>query len=279
MGTIFRISLKETLRKRLIFAAGGLTFLFLFLFFLFLKWVGPPPALPESQYLAGLSYLYLGLFAAYVMIALFSVLIFVASVSGEIDDGTLLAVIQRPIDRWRLLLGKWTGLSLVAVAYATILFFGLVLIDQAQYGVVVGSLGSLLASYSDFLLEALLVGTVTLLGSTLTATMTNGIVVSSAVLIAFLGGALEQLGTITASHPTAAFTAIGWITSLLIPTDALYRRALYQILGNHVFPGAVSGFGPFGAAHPPGEGMVLYAILYTAGMLMLTIGSFARRDL
>lgn len=277
MGIVARYSLKETLRKRLLAAAGGLTGLFLLLFFLFLKWVGPPPRLPGAVYLAGLTYLYLGLFAAYVMIALFAVLIFVASVSGEIDDGTLLAVVPRPIRRSRIVLGKWLGLSVIVIAYTTVLFFGLVFIDQAQFGQVVGGIGSLLAAYGDFLLEGLLVGTVTLVGSTLAATMTNGIVVSSLVLIGFLGGSLEQLGALT--DPRAAFTVIGWVTSLLIPTDALYRRALYQLMGSHVLPGAVNAFGPFGAVHPPGEGMVFYAVLYTVGMLMLAIRSFGARDL
>jgi len=277
MLTVMRFSLVETLRKRLIAAAGGLTFLFLLLFFLFLKWVGPPSALPGATYIAGLTYLYLGLFAAYVMIALFSVLIFVASISGEIDDGTLLAVVPRPIHRSHLLMGKWVGLSVIVIAYTSVLFFGLVVIDQAQFGTVVGNGGSLLAAWVDFGVEGLLVGALTLLGSTLTATMTNGIVVSSAVLIAFLGGALEQLGSLTTTAP--AFTVTGWVTSLLIPTDALYRRALYQILGNHVYPGAVSGFGPFGAIHPPGEGMVYYAVLYLVGMLLLAVWSFRRRDL
>lgn len=276
MSTVLRTSLKETLRKRLMVAAGGLTFLFLLLFFLFLKWVGKPVGIPGSTYIAGLSYLYLGLFAAYVMIALFAVLLFVASISGEIDDGTLLAIVPRPIPRSAIIMGKWIGLGIVVLVYASILFFGLVLIDQAQFGSVVGTFGGLMAAYSDFLLEGLVVATATLLGSTLTATMTNGIVVSSAVLIAFLGGALEQLGALT--NPGPAFTIIGWVTSLLIPTDALYRRALYQILGNHIYPGAVTGFGPFGAVRPPGEGMVFYAMLYTIGLLMLAIWSFRVRD-
>lgn len=277
MGTVARYSLKETLRKRLMVAAGGLTGLFLLLFFLFLKWVGLPANVPGATYIAGLTYLDLGLFAAYVMIALFAVLIFVASISGEIDDGTLLAIVPRPIHRFEIILGKWTGLSLVTLVYASLLFWGVVVIDQAQFGSVAGGLAHLLGAYGDFLLEGLLVGTVTLLGSVLAATMTNGIVVSSAVLIAFLGGALQQLGALT--NPAPAFSVIGWVTSLLIPTDALYRRALYQILGNHVYPGAVELFGPFGAVHPPGEGMVFYALLYTGGMLMLAIWRFGVKDL
>ncbi|MCY0878777.1 MAG: ABC transporter permease [Firmicutes bacterium] len=277
MMTVMRYSLKETMRKRTIAAAGGLTFLFLLLFFLFLKWVGPPPAIPGMVYLTGLTYLYLGLFAAYVMIALFSVLIFVATISQEVDDGTLLAVLPRPIRRYQLLLGKWSGLSVLVLGYSAILYFGLVVIDQAQYGPIVTSARDLFLAYGDFLLEGLVVAAVTLLGSTLTATMTNGIVVSSAVLIAFLGGALEQLGALTSSAP--AFTVIGWVTSLLIPTDALYRRALYQLLGSHASPDAVAGFGPFGAVKPPGEGMVFYALLYLIGMLWLATYHFGRRDL
>lgn len=277
MTVVMRYSLLETVRKRTIAAAGGLTFLFLLLFFLFLKWVGVPPHLSDARYLEGITYLYLGLFAAYVMIALFSVLIFVATISGEIDDGTLLAVLPRPVHRFEVLLGKWLGLSLMVLVYAAVLFFGLVIIDQAQYGPVVGQTGSLLAAYGDFVLEGLVVASVTLWGSTLTATMTNGIVVSSAVLIAFLGGALEQLGALTSSAP--AFTVIGWVTSVLIPTDALYRRALYQLLGSHAYPGADLGFGPFGAVRPPGEGIVLYAIVYLGGMLFLAIRSLGARDL
>ena len=277
MLTVMHQSLVETLRKRLLAAAGGLTLLFLLLFFFFLRWVGKPPDLASYAYAEGLSYLYLGLFAAYVMSALFAVLIFVASVSAEIDDGTLLAVLPRPIHRFQVLLGKWVGLSLVVFIYVSILFFGIVLIDKAQFGSITGGFGSIMAAYGDFVLEGLLVGTVTLFGSTLTATMTNGIVVSSAVLIAFLGGSLQQLGSLT--NPGPAFTVIGWVTSLLIPTDSLYRRALYQLLGSHAYPGALVGAGPFGAIHPPGEGMVLYSLLYVGGMLMLAIWNFGVRDL
>lgn len=277
MLTVMHQSLVETLRKRTLVAAGGLTFLFLLLFFLFLRWVGAPSNISSATYIAGQTYLYLGLFAAYVMIALFAVLIFVASVSAEIDDGTLLAVLPRPIKRSRVILGKWTGLALIVLVYVSLLFWGVVLIDEAQYGLVGGGSLSLLAAYGDFLLEGLLVATATLLGSTLTATMTNGIVVSSAVLIAFLGGSLEQLGALT--NPAPAFTVIGWVTSLLIPTDALYRRALFQLLGSHVYPGALIGAGPFGAVRPPGEGMVFYAILYTTVMLLLAIWNFGIRDM
>jgi Cu-processing system permease protein len=277
MLTVMHQSLVETMRKRTLVAAGGLTVLFLLLFFLFLRWVGKPADVPSYTYIAGLTYLYLGLFAAYVMIALFAVLIFVATISAEIDDGTLLAVLPRPVRRWQVMMGKWSGLSLVVAIYVTLLFFGVVLIDQAQYGPIASGAGGILAAYGDFLLEGLVVATVTIFGSTLTATMTNGIVVSSAVLIAFLGGALEQLGALT--NPGPAFTVIGWVTSLLMPTDALYRRALYQLMGSHVYPGALVGAGPFGAIHPPGEGMVYYAILYLIGMLFLAIRAFGVRDL
>ncbi len=277
MFTVVHQSLVETMRKRTLVAAGGLTFLFLLLFFLFLRWVGKPADIAGSTYIAGLTYLYLGLFAAYVMIALFAVLILVASISAEIDDGTLLSVIPRPIKRSRVILGKWVGLSLVVFVYVSVLFWGIVLIDQAQYGNLAAGSGHLLAAYGDFLLEGLVVATVTLFGSTVTATMTNGIVVSSAVLIAFLGGALEQLGALT--NPGPAFSVIGWVTSLMIPTDALYRRALFQLLGSHVYPGALIGAGPFGAVRPPGEGMVFYALIYTVGMLLLALRSFGGRDL
>jgi Cu-processing system permease protein len=270
-------SLVETLRKRTLAAAGGLTFLFLLLFFLFLKWVGIPHGFAGASFLTGVTYLFLALFAAYVMIALFAVLIFVATISAELDDGTLLAVLPRPISRAQVILGKWAGLSLLVLAYVAVLYWGIVLIDQAQFGPVAGGTLNLLMAFGDFLLEGLVVATVTVLGSTLTATMTNGIVVASSVIIAFLGGALEQLGAL--ATPTPAFSVIGWVTSLLIPTDALYRRALFQILGHRADAATLISAGPFGAARPPGEGMVFYAILYITGILLLAVWIFRVRDL
>ncbi|AEW05809.1 ABC-type transport system involved in multi-copper enzyme maturation, permease component [Sulfobacillus acidophilus DSM 10332] len=277
MRSVMRYTLLETLRKRLIVASIILTGLFLILYALLLSQMQIVAGLPAESQIEGLSALYLGLFAGYVLVALFAVISVAPSIAGEIDDGTLLAVLPRPLTRSRLLLGKWLGLYLVVMSYTTVLIFGIILIDQWRFGPVTGGLGAQLLAYLEFLLEGLVASAATLLGSVLTSTMTTGILVSSVVLTAFLGGALEQM---SALWPTAS--VLGWIgniTTVIMPTDALYRRGLFQILGSHVFPGALSAFGPFGAARPPAPVVSVYAILYAGIMLGAAIRAFRRRDL
>jgi hypothetical protein len=75
------------------------------------------------------------------------------------------------------------------------------------------------------------------------------------------------------------FRDIGLATELMIPTDALYRRALFQILGSHVLLGLVSDFGPFGVAVPPGPVVVVYAVVYGCALLAVAVRWFQRRDL
>jgi hypothetical protein len=69
---------------------------------------------------------------------------------------------------------------------------------------------------------------------------------------------------------------IGIITSLIIPSEALWRRAAFEMQS----PFASSlGASPFGALSVPSLLMIIYAVLYLIVTLILAIRVFQKRDL
>ncbi len=126
-------------------------------------------------------------------------------------------------------------------------------------------------------LNAMLLLSVSLLGGAMLSTLTNGVLVFGLFGIAFIGGRIEQIGTFY-TNQAASHTAIniGIITSLLLPSEALWRRAAYEMQSPLV--GAL-GFSPFTSRSIPSTAMVFYAVLYLIAAVFLAIRVFSRRDL
>jgi hypothetical protein len=113
------------------------------------------------------------------------------------------------------------------------------------------------------------------LGSTRLSTLTNGVVVFMLYGLAFIAGWIEQIGAFL--HSEAAVN-IGILVSLLIPIEALWKRAAYLMQPPFLRELGLSST-PFGAASAPSRAMVVYAILYTIAALALAIRWFAQRRL
>ena len=89
------------------------------------------------------------------------------------------------------------------------------------------------------LLNALLLLSVSLFGGASFSTLTNGVLVFGLYGVAFIGGWLEQIGTML-PDPTAGHTLvnIGIITSLIMPSEALWRaRSLCSPVTSGSSPG------------------------------------------
>ena len=69
---------------------------------------------------------------------------------------------------------------------------------------------------------------------------------------------------------------VGVISSLLIPSEALWKRAAFEMQSPLV---SALGFSPFTAASMPSQIMVLYGLIYAVLALWLAIRLFTRRDL
>ena len=92
-------------------------------------------------------------------------------------------------------------------------------------------------------------------------------------MIGVIGGAIEQFG---AFFNNRSLVNTGIITSLMIPTDPLYRLINHAVTPNN---GGLYNMGPFGAASLPSLWIVVYALIYIAIFGILAGRAFSRRDL
>jgi hypothetical protein len=122
-------------------------------------------------------------------------------------------------------------------------------------------------------LECLLALTATFLMGTWFSTLTNGVIVLGLHGLAFLGGWLEQMSGFAQG---TGLVTIGVLSSLIMPTEAMWRRAAF--LMQPPLAGALQ-FSPFANVSVPSGAMVTYAGFYLIILLLLAVYHFQRRDL
>jgi hypothetical protein len=122
-------------------------------------------------------------------------------------------------------------------------------------------------------LNALLLLGVSLFGGTTLSTLANGVMVFGLYGIAFLGGWIEQIGSFLENQTAIN---IGIISSLIIPSEALWKRAAFEMQSPLV---RALGFSPFSAPTVPSAAMIWYALLYAIVALVLAMRQFSSRDL
>ena len=210
-----------------------------------------------------------GLYVVHFLTVMLAIFASVDTIAGEIASHTIQAIVTKPVRRWQVLVGKWLGYAAMLVLYLGLLGGGLMLSVYLQVGYLAPNwLQGLLL----LMLEALVLLSLSLLGGTRFSTLTNGVLLFMLYGLAFIGAWVEQIGALLNSH---AAVNVGIVTSLLMPVEALWRRAAYlmqpQILS--VIPS------PFSGTSPPSPAMVLYAGLYAALALGLAVRTFRQRDL
>jgi Cu-processing system permease protein len=114
---------------------------------------------------------------------------------------------------------------------------------------------------------------ITIACSSTFSTLATGGVVFGLYGVAFAGSWVEQIGSYMNSTTAVQ---IGVISSLLMPSEALWRRAAYEMTSPLI---SVMAGGPFTSRSVPSPLMVAYAGLYLALALFIAIRRFAKRDL
>jgi hypothetical protein len=122
-------------------------------------------------------------------------------------------------------------------------------------------------------LESMLLLAITFRAGASLSTLATGVLVFGMHIFAFLGGWVEEFGSL--GHSQTAVNA-GVLASILMPTESLWRRAAFDLQGPVI--GAI-GWGPFSTSSAPSEGMVIYAAAYFAIALLLAFHRFNQRDL
>ena len=215
-----------------------------------------------------------GLYVVNFLTVMMTVLTSVDTLSGEVASGTIHTLVSKPIRRWEVVAGKWLGFSGMLALYLLLMAGGVLLLIWALTGYYPSHPETALLL---MLLNAFLLLSVSLFGGAAFSTLTNGVLVFGLYGVAFIGGGLEQIGTML-PEPAAGQTLvyIGIITSLIMPSESLWRRAAFEVQSPLV---AALGFSPFTSSSVPSPLMVFYAVAYLALALFLAVRRFQQRDL
>ena len=268
------VTLREAARKKVLWIALAAGFAFLALFAIGLHYqtkdLASHDISPAVRGGARNAMLVAGLYAVDLLTVVMTVLTSVDTLSGEIASGTIQAVATKPIRRWQLLLGKWLGFIVMLAAYIVLMVGGTATVGYVISG---AEVHHLVLGVFLIWLESTLLLSVTILCGTSLSTLTNGVVVLGLHGIAFIGGWIEQAGVVT--HSSRAVT-VGIVASLIMPSEALWRRAVSRMQSPLISALAMS---PFSNASVPSRAMVVYAAVYLFAALGLAMRRFGRRDL
>ncbi len=275
IGWIAGLTFREALRRRLVLAAFGLGTAFLALFGLALFLIhreltrfGPPdPRMREE--IVGF-FMLAALYVANFLIVMAAVVGTADTIAGEIASGVIQAVAARPIARWQILIGKGAGHAVWLLLYGIWLAGGVIGITALITGWAPRGWARGLALLE---LEAMIPLSLSLWAGTRFSTLATGALGLGLYGVAFIGGWAEQVGGLVGQ---ATVVDLGILASLLMPAEAIWRRAAYELQSPLA---RLMGPNPFTATTIPSDRMILYALFYIVLLLALAAYQFERRDL
>lgn len=279
---IARFTLQEAVSRRLILAGLLLSAGFVALFALGFTFAytevgseaGPVERVASELGMVTSILTLLGLYAVYVLSSVLALFVSVGAVSGEIDAGTIHALLARPIRRSQFLVGRWLAYVVLVGTYVVAMAGSVLLVARAVAGF---ELAAPLPGIALMVFGAVLLLTLSLLGSTVFSTMANGVVVFTLFGLAWIGGFIEWVGNV-ARNP--AMVNLGITVSLLVPSDALWRGASFFVQSPLMLSQRAGSVGalPFAGGAPPTESMLVWSLGYVALALAGATFVFSRRD-
>ena len=275
-----RMTFREAIRRRMVLTGLVLGVCFLIIFSIGFHMINAAAYQATSQagetagqviQKEGINVLLLaGLYAVAFLSIAMGALLGADTLAGEINSGTIQTIVTKPVRRSDVVLGKWLGFAGLLGLYVILMAGGTVLSVWIQSGYTAPNLPTgLVLIY----LESLLIMTVSLTMSSFLSGLATGGVVFGLYGLAFIGGWIEQIGSILQNHTAIQ---VGIVTSLIIPSEALWRRAAYEM--QSPLAGAL-GMSPFGTISVPSPQMIGYAILYLIVALWIAVNIFQNRDL
>jgi Cu-processing system permease protein len=278
--TITRLTFLEASRRRIALAAFllGVAFLILYavaLYFVIYQSSGLPAGDAQQNLLRDqiLNFLSLmGLYAVNFLTIVLGALVSADTLAGEISSGTVQSIVTKPIRRAEVVIGKWLGYAGLLALYLCLMIGGVVLIVHFIAGYAVPNVfsGALL-----MYLESLVIMSLTIACSSTFSTLATGGIVFGLWGLAFIGGFVEQIGALINN---TSVVNIGIVSSLILPTEAVFRRAAY-IMTSPLAQSLGFSNGPLFVVSVPSPAMIVYAGLYLVALLGLAIRQFDRRDL
>ncbi len=277
---IARLTLREAIRRRLLWALFGLTVLIAVLTWWGFSRIaeaspitGPVQELGISQVTVALAFMF-----SFVL-AMTAVFAGSPAIGPDIENGLLLSVLARPIRRSEVLLGRWLGLAGVLVVYALVA-------GWLELGAVALATGY--APLDPFIApvylagEALVLLTLAVVFSTRIASVAGG---AMAVVAYGLGWMAGVVGGVGEAFGNDTLRNAGTVAKLILPSDVLWRGAAGALTppedvltAGGVADAALYKFSPFSGA-APGPLWLIWCVIWVVGMLAIGIFLLRRREL
>jgi ABC-type transport system involved in multi-copper enzyme maturation permease subunit len=269
-----RITLREAARRRLLWTAAGAAVLLLLVFaaalhFQVAEFQGRPMS-PFVRYQVESGMLMVGLYTCDLLAVVMTILTSIDTIAGEISSSTIHAIATKPIARWQILAGKFVGFAGMVTMFVLLTFGGTVAVAYAATGVLPEHM---LRGVALIVAECWLVLTVTFYAGTRFSTLTAGVVVLGLQGVAFMGGWLEQVSGFSQSE---RIVTLGEITSLIMPSESLWRRAAFEM--QTPLAGSLS-FSPFANVSIPSANALVYAAIFAVVVFALAVRRLGARDL
>lgn len=218
----------------------------------------------------------LGLYVVRFLAALLAIFLSSSAVASEIDSGVLHAVLARPLSRTSWLAQRWLAFVLISVGYVLLMTGAITAIAHGVAGYAPLSVGRALLVLALELAVLLSLG---LLTSTTWSAVTSGVITFSLFGVAWLAGIIELIGTQLSNE---AMRTAGIVTSLVVPSDALWRGASYYLQSPSIIALASQDIGtgnPFTGSAPPTTALVVWSVGYVVVLLALAAWRMRHRDL
>jgi ABC-type transport system involved in multi-copper enzyme maturation permease subunit len=225
-----------------------------------------------SQLLIVITFMYSG------VLALSAAVVAGPLISSEVESGMLLSMLARPVRRSEVVIGKWLGLGVLVAIYAG----GSALLELTAVNLATGYLPPHPVQLTVYMCaEGLALLSLGLLLSTRLSGITGGVIALVAWLMGWIGGVVGDIGQ---GLNNQAVENIGTISRLILPTDGLWRGAVYAmepdvVLASLRAAGTVGRANPFSAVDPPPVAFLVWAAVWFATMLALSIWSFRTREI
>ena len=209
------------------------------------------------------------------VLAVAAVLLAAPTLAAEVDSGVLLPVLARPISHAAIVMGKAIGLATALCCYAGVAGLVELTIVRTITGYVPPHPVSAVAALATL---GLVVLALALAVSTRLQTIATSIIAVAAFGLSWMAGIVASFASI---YHDPWLVRAGVISQLLLPSDAMWRIAIYQlepaILVNQA---QASGQwqGPFFVTAPPPPAMEVWTLLWIIAVMFIAIRSFSTRD-
>lgn len=280
---IMRFTLKEAIRRRIFLAVIVLSLIavvgFTVLFSILLFYSSAPAYIDMQTFLLGVGgfMTVLTTWLVYLLASVMTILLTTNMISGELDAGTFVIIVPKPLRRYEIVFGKWLCYAILLGLYTallTLLFWGIIYWKTGYWP------SDMLDALGLLELVVLVLLGITTLGSSLVPTLVNGAIVLILFISAQISSFVQLIIPYVAPTHQDAVQNVTTIINLLIPTDALWHgSSFYLTSGALDLIQAARVNTPFTATSPIANALIVWAILYCLILPTLAAWCFQRRDL